>query len=417
MRCGGHVLWLAAAALSTVAAAQEECSPPPPCDTVACAAARRAEGTRYRIPAAEPGAAVVEATQERMDWESALVFIHIFKAGGSTVKSVVSMAATLGGWYTSIAPSEMGWASYSAEPRETASMPRFIAGAYGMGHCELTERPCLYFTVLRDPFQRMVSEYDYFCVKGNEQRKEWNAEWKAQGACGASLVDWASRSYQRPRPDAGQRTWAGDGSNSSLPNHPNFLLDRLGGSDGVCALEDAKHNLAHPCLRYLLLPPSGKGRPAALNSTLEEQLTRLATELGGNANFTLRHAIEYEGHMTWRNVGTGKSARTKQQLETPGVRERLREILALDLELWDWAVEHNAEQWSVPLQFCHQRPEYTGPGTLANFDFWGEWLGVLLAGTPLHITQPYTDLLFSSLPWAVRAHLPFLAPFMPRTKA
>ena len=26
-------------------------------------------------------------------------------------------------------------------------------------------RPCVYFTALREPMERLVSEYDYFCVK------------------------------------------------------------------------------------------------------------------------------------------------------------------------------------------------------------------------------------------------------------
>ena len=68
----------------------------------------------------------------------------------------------------------------------------------------------------------------------------------------------AQRSYRRPEANVGEWVWARDGSNSSLPNHPNFLLDRLSssgaGSSASCALEDAKHvfPLGKPLDRFAL---------------------------------------------------------------------------------------------------------------------------------------------------------------------
>ena len=160
-------------AVGAVAAAT--CPDPAPCDTVQCATERRAQGLRYRIPTTTDAKdfSALEASDERLDTEAAITFIHIFKAGGSTVKNVLTLSALLAGWFTSIAPSDIGWPSFVAEPEETRSISRYIAGAHGLGHCELTARPCMYFTVLRDPIERLVSEYDYFCVKGREQRKEW----------------------------------------------------------------------------------------------------------------------------------------------------------------------------------------------------------------------------------------------------
>ena len=341
---------------SSAAAPVVSCADPPKCDTVECATARRAKGLPYRIPVAEDPASLV-VTEERLDLEAAVTFVHVFKAGGSTVKNIITLASLLAGAYTSVGPSDIGWPSFVVEPEETRSLPRFISGAHGLGHCELTARPCLYFTVLRDPFDRMVSEYDYFCIKGREQRKEWNADWKKSGACGASLLDWAERTYARPKPTIGDWNWAEDGSNSTLPSHPNFLLERFSGNpDPVCGLADAKHNLAHPCMKYLLLPRPGDGE-----ATLEQQLNRLAgcdfsplfaafsadflslnsarsnvsmshSTLGPWINHTITHALQFQGHMTWKNVNTGKTPRTRDQRKDEEVEKQLRKLIAPDLE-------------------------------------------------------------------------------------
>ena len=155
---------LVAGAAPSAAPSSASCSAPPKCDTVECATARHAKGLPYRIPVADDPASLV-VTEDRLDNEAVVTFVHVFKAGGSTVKNIITLASLLAGAYTSVGPSDIGWPSFVVEPEETRSLPRFISGAHGLGHCELTARPCLYFTVLRDPFDRMVSEYDYFCIK------------------------------------------------------------------------------------------------------------------------------------------------------------------------------------------------------------------------------------------------------------
>lgn len=152
------------------------------------------------------------------------------------------------------------------------------------------------------------------------------------------MLDWAERTYARPTPRIGDWNWAEDGSNSTLPSHPNFLLERFSGNpDPVCGLADAKHNLAHPCMKYLMLPRPGNG-----DASLEEQLNRLASTLGPWINHTITHALQFQGHMTWKNVNTGKTTRTRDQSKDLEVAEKLREIIAADIELYEWCeVRHH----------------------------------------------------------------------------
>ena len=126
------------------------------------------------------------------------------------------------------------------------------------------------------------------------------AEYKRDGACAATLLEWVGRTYPRPTPTPEDkvRTTCGAGTpqptppapaqcclrvaplqavrqgrreepdgNSSLPLNPNFLIDRLAHGRGKCGLEAAKANLAHPCVRYLFLRKDNK-------SSLQKEITR-----------------------------------------------------------------------------------------------------------------------------------------------
>ena len=83
--------------------------------------------------------------------------------------------------------------------------------------------------------------------------------------------------------------------------------------------------------------------------TLESQLKRLAGELGPLFNATLFHALSFQGHMTWENVNSGKSLTTREQAKDKEVAQRLRGLLAPDVE-------------SVPKPPC---PHYPGAFTAA----------------------------------------------------
>jgi hypothetical protein len=62
------------------------------------------------------------------------------------------------------------------------------------------------------------------------------------------------------------------------------------------------------------------------------QLERLAGQLGPVFNATLRHALGFQGHMTWKNVNGGKSPTTREQMQDEEVKQRVRELIAPDLE-------------------------------------------------------------------------------------
>eukprot|EP01104_Vermistella_antarctica_P017854 TRINITY_DN6426_c0_g1_i2.p1 TRINITY_DN6426_c0_g1~~TRINITY_DN6426_c0_g1_i2.p1 ORF type:complete len:428 (+),score=66.36 TRINITY_DN6426_c0_g1_i2:319-1602(+) len=71
--------------------------------------------------------------------------------------------------------------------------------AYGSAAFDLCQyskhRSCTYFTVLRDPIDRLVADYGYFCINGKHHRRFWRFGWRQ---CQVDIIEWAS--YDRNNP-------------------------------------------------------------------------------------------------------------------------------------------------------------------------------------------------------------------------
>jgi hypothetical protein len=157
-------------------------------------------------------------------------------------------------------------------------------------------------------------------------------------------------------------------------------------------------------------------------------VVHIHSTLGPWINHTITHALQFQGHMTWKNVNTvriatvvvqvpwdslstlmmkfplkmaqGKSPRTRAQVADEEITEKLRTLIAPDIELWEWAKANYDKQWDATYSFCHARPSYSGPGTgMDSLEYWKEWFGFLWSGTPFHINQPWVDSLEKAAPF------------------
>lgn len=211
-----------------------------------------------------------------------VIFLHLPKAAGSTLNRVIAQQ---------YAPAEIYQTAGKALPiigTELAANPRvrLIAGHIGFGVHTLLAGPFTYITVLRDPVERMLSHYHF-------ARKLATHPLHAEIANGLSLVDAARR----------------------LANlQTRYLADEsvrgTSESTGRDALESAKGNVS----RHFAV--------AGLAERFEETLLLLSRQLG----WKIRPVAN-------SNVTRG---RPKRQAHSDDELRSIREMNALDYELYDW---------------------------------------------------------------------------------
>mmetsp|Transcript_19843 Transcript_19843/g.32609 ORF Transcript_19843/g.32609 Transcript_19843/m.32609 type:complete len:488 (+) Transcript_19843:395-1858(+) len=312
----------------------------------------------YEIPPVHNSAK--NLTQKELENEVLYTYIHVNKAGGQTIKATIFEAiadagwdgagyGTFGGWgnlrFPNVSASGDGRIHRSllsaGVPRNTRSHTqsqfyecgrqvengldyhpncslRAVWGALSMGLCDhFPEKPCIYFMNIREPISRAISEYNYFCIRGAEHRKKWLPAWKRAGRCPLNIIEYFEQGF-------GSKT---------------ALVDRLTrGCDDGCGIQVAKHNLRHPCLRYLML-----------DSLMEDvkELSRLF--LGGPMFRALKALSASNGH---RNQNK-KSKTVVEQIGQPGTIERLTQILAVDIEIYNYAKSLKKEKWKQELVSCN----------------------------------------------------------------
>ena len=219
-----------------------------------------------------------------------------------------------------------GTVSSKGDRRRDEPRTRLVSGALALGLGDLFEggKRSAYLISLRDPLSRVISEYDFFAMKGNGGpggQVKWTEEMRVSGSWGdIGIVEFLER---------------GIGS-------ANLAVTRLSHGCGVesCAssqLEVAKKNLLHPCVRYLLLDDMSDG------------LNRLGSQWGP---FFSEAAALYDQRPYIENVRVDTDPATLQQLEHPVVLRRLEELLAPDIALFQFAVANYARQWEQPVALC-----------------------------------------------------------------
>lgn len=284
-------------------------------------------------------------------------FIHIPKAGGTNFQTVMaSVQNGLNRRYGSAVRRDLLPAGYFASAYSTAPLidttirgvavtahqmmrkdkgafaTDFLRGAYdkgqriiskgpySMGICSTTEAPCVYLTVIRDPFERFMSHYKYSCLEGSEGQSMWLPEWKAKGECPLSPYEWAVYTM-------------GD-------DWTQLLVPGVNPRHSTCHDEAFKNNIMSGCVRYLLM------------EKLEDGLRKMKTRLPDFARLDI-------------GVERGAFKNGSNNKLTPKLRDRLnkymadeksinevKKLLEYQTKLYQFAVDNYEKSWDRELNTC-----------------------------------------------------------------
>lgn len=130
-----------------------------------------------------------------------VVFVHIPKAAGSSLRAVLERQYRCGQLYTVQVLERVP--EFAALPQTQRDRYRCIQGHLHFGIHRLLSRPCCYVTMLREPRERVVSQYHYL----------WNSrshpEHSRLRASGRSLADCVDRGLHLMRDNEQVRYLAG----------------------------------------------------------------------------------------------------------------------------------------------------------------------------------------------------------------
>ncbi|XP_072033748.1 uncharacterized protein [Amphiura filiformis] len=120
--------------------------------------------------------------------DSTIVYLHHNKAAGTTTKNcLISLATSTKRRIGTLLSSQGRTAldrSWKSQPNRLKA--HIYMGGYAFGVCNyLTYKPCSYFTILRDPYERLISSYSY-C-----RRARRDQICSALGANNVSIREWA----------------------------------------------------------------------------------------------------------------------------------------------------------------------------------------------------------------------------------
>jgi len=196
----------------------------------------------------------------------------------------------------------------------------FSKGSYNMGMCATTEAPCMYLTVLRNPFDRFMSHYKYSCLEGAEGQAMWLPEWKNKGECPLDPLEW----YQYTQGD----DWT------------HLLAPGAYPRDSECHVETVKANLQSGCMRYLLTEKLGDG------------LMKMKKHLPDFSSFNPAAARGLFTNGSSSRLTPKLKARLDAYNADEEMMNTIREGLKHQFKVYDFAVEHYESHWEKPIATC-----------------------------------------------------------------
>eukprot|EP00924_Labyrinthula_sp_SR-Ha-C_P013987 snap_masked-scaffold_5-processed-gene-19.36-mRNA-1 protein AED:1.00 eAED:1.00 QI:0/-1/0/0/-1/1/1/0/393 len=213
-------------------------------------------------------------------------------------------------------------------PPEESCELNYLWGGLSLGLCDVFKwTPCSYFTVLRDPIARAISSYNYVCIQGSENKKKWKQEWKDMEYCPLTILEFFEQGFGNPNLMT-TRLSKGviDFKNSFYSSRSNEVMYKV-----------AESNLFSPCLRYLLLEDLENGLNI-LSQDFPELLGVEAEEL--RRSLTKKNSALY-------------SDRIQKQIQDPDVINKLREYAAMDIRLYESAKSMYEIQKNKTLVSCN----------------------------------------------------------------
>nr|XP_054748677.1 uncharacterized protein LOC129254212 [Lytechinus pictus] len=123
---------------------------------------------------------------ERRYTDGILVYLHLNKAAGSTTKSCLSKVARKRSVSGSTAVLSSTARVQIQKKLEHKVNYNILMGGYAFGICDAAmDKNCSYFTILRDPYERLLSSFTYCRRAGTDQTCQGLSPWDV------TLKEWA----------------------------------------------------------------------------------------------------------------------------------------------------------------------------------------------------------------------------------
>ena len=119
---------------------------------------------------------LLKSASKRQSAHPVFGFVHVTKAGGGSVKTMLADMSKRRGWPLSHGgePAHNNTNLFAVQPHAARSRNRVIVGSGTLCNLHLADRQALVLTTLRPPIDRAISQYNYACACNAEHKEKWN---------------------------------------------------------------------------------------------------------------------------------------------------------------------------------------------------------------------------------------------------